>query len=118
MLFPFTARDSNAELKEDAVPRLHELDMVEYNGKKLKVIESAAPKWEKLAIHLNFDSSRICSIGWNSQFKMKDACMSVLAEWLGGVRGSRQPTTWATLVKALKEVDLDDLSKELKSILN
>ena len=118
ILYPFTVKGSNAELKENTVPRLHELDMIECNGKKLKVIESAASKWEKLAIHLKFDSSRISSIGWNSQFKTKDACMSVLSEWLGGVKGSRQPTTWATLVKVLEEADLGDLSKELKSVLD
>ena len=100
------------------MPRLHELDRVERNGKTVKVVESAACKWEKLATHLYFNPSRIRSIGWNSQFEPEDACMSVFSEWLGGVQGSRQPVTWATLVEVLEEVGLGHLSKELKSVLD
>ena len=100
------------------MPRLHLLDLVECNGKTLRVIKSAASKWEKLATHLYFDSNRIRSIGWHSHCQPEEACASVFSAWLGGVEGTRQPITWATIVKVLAEIDLGNLSKELKSILD
>ena len=117
-LYPFIVEDSDSRLKKNARPRLHELDMVECGGRSLHVISSVKHRWEKLAIHLHFDSGRITSIGWNSRNNSHEACMSVFSQWLGDVGGSRQPVTWATIVEVCKEIGFGKLSEDLESILD
>ena len=97
------------------VPRYHELDRLDWHGKSIRIISSAAARWEKIATRLYFDGNEISAIRRDCHFQVEDACRSVLIRWLEG--NGRKPTTWDTLIRALVEADLGTLAGELQSIL-
>ena len=97
-------------------PVLHQLDLIEYKDKTLKVIDQSAAKWERLATRLHFESHDVSRIRKDYHLRSFDACQTVLIEWLDG-RG-RQPTTWGTLIKALKEADMSELASDLELALS
>ena len=99
-----------------AVPRLHQLDLIECEGKHLRIIHAAASKWRKLATRLYFEPSDIDCIRSDNPIHCYDACWQVCSEWLNGV--GRSPIRWTTLIKALEEADLSEVSKELENIIS
>ena len=96
-------------------PALHKLDLLKDRDKTVKVIDSAAHKWETLAIRLHFKFADIKRIEKDCHFQTVDACRTVMGEWLEGK--GRVPVTWETLIKVLNESGLSELSKDLEDIL-
>ena len=106
-------------LKRSDKPKLHELDLIEFGGKTVKVIDRSAADWEKVATRLYFNVSIIKSIRKNPNPQTaEERCAAVFEKWLEGADGLRKPLTWATVVTILKEADLGTLSEELDSVLS
>ena len=98
------------------MPRLHQLDLIEGNGKIIRVIRTTAAKWRDMATRLHFEYNDISRIEQDSHFQCQSACWQVCCEWLSGE--FRKPVTWATLVTALEEAKLSEVVKDLKIIIS
>ena len=115
----YTGQSSSTQLKRSALPTHHELTQINYNDKMIRVIQRSAAKWEKIGIRLYFNGSMIGSIRRDSNFLTEEACATVFIMWLDmEMEGLRQPRTWDTVVKVLKESGLGELSEELNSVLS
>ena len=99
-----------------SLPIWHHLDLIEGNGKTVKVIEQAAAKWNKLATRLYFEPQDISRIRNDVHHQSIDACETVLSEWRQGQ--GRKPITWDTVIKALEEADLSELAADLKVVFS
>ena len=99
-----------------SLPKWHHLDLIEANGKTVKVIEQAAAKWNKVATRLHFEPQDISRIRNDAHHQSIDACQTVFSEWVQGK--GRKPTTWNTVIKALKEADLSELSADLEIVFS
>ena len=95
------------------LPELHQLSMMESSKGKVKVIESTAPIWKKLALALKFPQSIIDIIQANNDNKCENACREMLGRWLNGTMGTRQPVVWQTLIDVLEECDKCELARSL-----
>ena len=111
VLLSFTGLPTTSSL-----PKLHQLDLIDSNGKTVRVIKQAAAKWESVATRLYFESHDITRIREDYHQQSIKACQTVFIEWLEG-RG-RKPTTWDTVIKALDEANLSELSADLKVALS
>ena len=80
------------------------------------MIKQAAAKWESVATSLYFKIDDISRIRKDYHQQSESACQTVFMEWLQGK--GRTPTTWNTVIKALKEADLSELSADLKVVLS
>ena len=98
-----------------AVPRLHQLHLIECEGKCVRIIRTAASKWRCLATTLHFEPRDINRIRSDNPTQCYDACWQVCSEWLEGI--GRQPTTWTTLIKALNEAELGEIATDLETII-
>ena len=99
-----------------SLPKLHHLDLIEGNGKTVRVINRAAAKWVSVATRLHFESHDISRIREDYHQQTIKACQTVFIEWLEGK--GRTPTTWNTVIKALEEADLSEVAGELKIIFS
>ena len=99
-----------------SLPKLHQLDLIEGNGKSVKVIKQAAAKWERVATGLHFESYDISRIREDYHQQAIKACQTVFNEWLNG--NARKPTTWNTIIKALEEAELSELAADLKIVFS
>ena len=97
-----------------SLPKLHQIDRMEGNGKVVKVIDTVAAKWEKVAIRLHFDHNVIDRIKRDGHYQSDPCCCKMFGEWLGG--NGRQPVNWQTLITVLSEADYTELARELKDI--
>ena len=103
-------------LCSSATPKLHQLDCLEENGKKVKLIDATAAFWDKVAIRLHFEGRDIARIARDHHQQSVLAATTVFIEWLDGK--GRQPPSWAVLIKALKETELfTDIVNNLECIL-
>ncbi|MCG8625938.1 MAG: death domain-containing protein [Proteobacteria bacterium] len=98
------------------VPKLHQLDYLERNGKKIKLINAVAAHWDKVALRLHFEGYDIDRIAKDHHQQSISAATTVFKEWLNGK--GRQPPSWAILIKALQETELfTDVINDLECIL-
>lgn len=96
------------------MPKLHQLDFLERNGRTVRVIKKIAAAWDEVALCLHFEASNISRIERDHHQQSVQASRAVFSEWLEG-RG-RQPITWQTLIMALKEAELQTVSSDLERI--
>ena len=97
-----------------SLPKLHELDRLEGNGKTVSILKDGANKWEDIATRLYFNGSMISQIRNDSQNNMQGACRNVFIKWLEGENGLREPRTWDTVIEVLKEAGLGQLAKDVE----
>ena len=89
---------------------------MEGNGKKVKLIDTAAAVWDKVALRLHFKGCDIARIARDHHQQSALAATTVFSEWLDGK--GRQPPSWAVLIQALKETELFlDVVNDLECIL-
>ena len=91
------------------------------SGAVVKIIDTAAPKWEEVAIGLEYRGHMIKNFEKAARDQSVKACRSMLLEWLDGHEHLRWPVTWATLIEVLKDhADLgmlaEDVTKCLKTL--
>ena len=98
------------------VSELHQLDLLERNGRTVRVIDAAAAIWDKVALRLHFEHHDITRIERDHHQQSVLACQTVFGEWLEG-KGC-QPTSWDTLIKALREAGLSEIVSDLECVLS
>ena len=79
------------------------------------MIDTAAAVWDKVALRLHFEGHDIARIKRDCHYQAGPACQTVFSEWLRGK--GRQPTSWDTLIKALREAGLPDVASDLGHVL-
>ena len=70
-----------------------------------------------IATSLYFSRGMIGSIRRDSH-STDQACTTVFGMWLESLEGLREPRTWDTVVKVLKDASLGALAAELDSVLS
>ena len=88
---------------------------MEGNGKVVKVIDSVAARWEKVAMRLHFNHHVIECIRRDNHHQTTPSCQKMFAEWLDG--SGRKPVNWQTLITALQEADFSELASDLQVVL-
>ena len=99
-----------------SLPKLHQIDLIEGNGKVVKIIETVAAKWEKVATRLYFGHDIIDRIKRDDHFQSEPCCHKMFCEWLSGK--GRQPLNWQTLITALKEAGFSQLASDLRQLIS
>ena len=90
--------------------------MIKAEGKKIKIIETVAPKWQKLGDQFEFDEcgSKLESIKTKNLGDPELCCREMLQHWLKG-NGVR-PCSWHKLVELLKDCDFEVLAEQVNSV--
>lgn len=102
----------------DHKPTLHQLHvLMNKDGRKVKVIDSVAAKWEELAIALGFDAPDIDYVKRDYTQDAKGACRQVLYMWLNDESNENLPITWTTLVQCLKDAQFSSVAEDLEKVL-
>ena len=96
------------------MPQLHQLQHLRRDNAVVNVIREVAPFWEKFAFYLMMDRKMI-DIWKRDADQVEDAAMKLFGHWLDG--NGRQPTSWKTLIQALRENDLPFIATEVEEIL-
>lgn len=106
------------DIAEDVLhyqPQEHQLDLIEENGKEVRVVKRIAWRWDDVATRLQFDLDDINRIKRDNLSRSNLSCREMFSLWLKGE--GRQPADWETLIKALREAEFSELAEELQSIL-
>ena len=83
----------------------------------MRVLKDGANRWERIAIRLYFEGSRINEISKDSS-DVNQACTTMFVKWLeGDAEELLVPRTWETVIKVLNEAGLGDLAENLEAIL-
>ena len=96
-------------------PKMHQLDFLERNGKTVRLIHTVATNWKTVADRLYFKNYDINRIERANHSRKVSACRAMFNEWLNGE--GRQPATWNTLIKVLREANLSEIVSDLKDVL-
>jgi hypothetical protein len=99
-------------------PKLQDLDILKLkDGREIRIIESVASEWEKLAIRFGFEETRICIIRRGAFREVEDACFNMFIKWLDGEHDLKPPT-WYNLIQCLNETSkFKDLARDVKYAL-
>ena len=89
--------------------------MLQGKQKTIRVISRVAPIWEQFATRLHFEVHDIMRIEEDCHFQSLKSSRRVMMEWLNGK--GRQPTTWATVMKALEESELSEVARDIEVTL-
>ena len=95
---------------------MKQIDVIEGNGKTVKVIEQVAARWESVATRLHFEGCNIQQIRRDNRDSCTDACRTVFIEWLDGK--GRKPITWKTLIEVLREANFSEIASGLEHVMN
>ena len=97
-------------------PKLYQLQCLQYQGRRVKIIETVAAKWEEVALALHFEGHAIQNIQYDPQIRCIDsACRVMLQKWLDGE--GHQSVTWETLMDALVDAGFVTVVEDLQEIL-
>lgn len=83
----------------------------------VRIIETVAPCWQKVAVALDFQGFQLKSIEKDYPSRSEDACREMFTKWLDGSPYLRGPVTWDTLIVCLEEAGLCDLADNVKYCL-
>ena len=68
------------------VPQLHELQLLNFDdGRELRIMETVAPKWKKVATAIGFNKERIEAIEEDEHYKQEKATFEMFGRWLKGL---------------------------------
>ena len=97
-------------------PKLYQLQCLQCRGRRVKIIETVAAKWEEVALALHFEGHTIQNIRYDPHIQCIDtACRVMLQKWLDGE--GRQPVAWGTLMDALIDIGFVTVVEDLQEIL-
>jgi hypothetical protein len=87
-------------------------------GKKIRIIETVAPKWKALGIQLEFDefASKLSTIKANNSNDTEECCSEMFQHWLKG-NGVR-PCSWRKLIELLEDCDFEVLAGQVNSVFS
>ena len=95
------------------MPQLHELQLLSSkNGGELRIMETVAPKWKKVAAAIGFNEARIEAVDKGVHYKPEDATFEMFSRWLKGEHNLK-PVTWDALIQCLKEANFQDVAETL-----
>ena len=99
----------------DDVPNLHQLYLLKPgDGSEVKIIETVAGQWTKLAWALGFDIATCESLATD---KVPDfVCKEMFICWLKGGQDLR-PATWDYLIRSLEDSGFTELANNIKKVL-
>ena len=98
------------------MPHLHELQLLTFDdGRELRIMETVAPKWKKVAAAIGFNKERIEVIEEDEHYKQEKATFEMFGRWLKGEHNLK-PVTWDALIQCLKEANLQDIAETLRNI--
>lgn len=99
-------------------PKLQDLDLLKSrNGSEMRLMESVAANWEKLAIRFGFEETRICNIRRGAFFQLEGACFNMFIRWLNGEHDLKPPT-WYNLIQCLEETsEFKSLARDVKEVI-
>ncbi len=93
------------------IPELHQLQYIQAKGQtgttEVHLINDVSHQWEEVALSLHFKDAAIRNISKDNPRDCKAACREMFAQWLRGRPGTRQPTTWLTLMDSISETDTE-----------
>ena len=100
-------------------PRLQDLEILKLrDGGEIRIIESVASEWEKLATRFGFEEARICTIKRGAFFQIEDACYKIFNRWLNGEHDLKPPM-WYNLIQCLEETSkFKNLARDVKDALS
>ena len=98
----------------DYRPEIHALEFSD-RKKPLRIVETVAPYWKKMAIALGFSVARIKSIEKGEHYQPDDASFEIFSCWLEGEHDLKPPT-WDVLIQCLKQANLLDIAEMLSNI--
>ena len=99
------------------LPKPHQLDLIEGNGKTVRVIRRVAADWVRVATSLHFQLHDIRIIRADCPNQCEVACRRMFGEWLASTDKVRQPVNWDTLIKVLVETNFSEIAADLRSII-
>ena len=97
------------------IPKLHQLDLLKGKGKSVKLIDTVAYDWTRVALRLHFERHHINRIDQDCHQQSIRACRTMFNDWLEGT--GRKPTSWITLIEVLKEAEMLKVATDLECIL-
>ena len=99
-------------------PKLCELQLLKLASRReLRIIETVAPHWKKVAIALGFNQARIKTIEMGSHYQPEEACREIFSSWLNGAHDLK-PVTWSSLIQCLKEAKLMETVDMLSNMVS
>ena len=101
----------------DATPTLGKLSTLRTTeGKKIKILETVAPRWQRLGDQLEFDEcgSKLDLIGTKYPNDPEACCREMFKHWLNG--NGVKPCSWRKLIELLENCDFDVLAEQVNSI--
>ena len=103
-------------ISTDATPTLGKLSMIKTEGKKIKIIETVAPKWQKLGDQFEFDECglKLESIKTKNLNDPEACCREMFQHWLKG--SGVRPCSWRKLIELLEDCDFDALAEQVESV--
>ena len=101
------------------LPKPHQLDLIEGNGKTVRVIGRVAADWVRVATSLHFQLHDIRIIQADCPNQCEVACRRMFGEWLASTDEDdmRQPVNWDTLIEVLVETNFSEIAADLRSII-
>ena len=82
----------------------------------MKIIDTVADEWTKLASTLGFDMATCESL---ASGKVSDnACKEMFTCWLRGGQDKLRPATWDWLIRSLKDSGFTELANATKVVLD
>ena len=83
----------------------------------MSIIKMVMSHWERIATRLYFESYIVDAIQRDNNHSVENACRTVFTYWLGGMDQLREPISWSTVIKALKEAELSEVATKVEDIL-
>ena len=113
---------SSLAVQPDEKPSLSDLWTLQGSGgKKVKIIETIASKWEQLAMALGFDGHTIDNVKRDFERDCEGASHKILRKWLeetDSYDNLKLPVSWSTLIQCLRDIEYSSLCDDIQMIID
>lgn len=90
-----------------------------HDGRTVRVINEVSPRWEELAVALQFNSSVIAYIKADYPHSGTSACCCIFTTWLNEEENHLpEPVTWATLIQCLIDADFSTVAQDIEKVIS
>ena len=98
----------------DDTPKLNQLYLLKPgDGSEVKIIDTVAEQWTRLASVLGFDIATCDSLATSEAPAI--ACKEMFTCWLKGGQNLR-PATWGSLIRSLEDSGFTELMNNVKKV--
>ena len=88
------------------------------DGQKLRLLDIVAADWDRVAIQIGFDHSKIRILERNLAHDVSQACWTIFNEWLCVHDESLLPPTWNSLRDVLLLCDYESVADQMWALLD